>query len=453
MEKGNNTGTAIKPNNVVSPDGNDYNFNLKLMLENYISDNIETKYELDHFITVIKQKQADEKFILAVLRQLKHCIDLLDPKNFESTIINLIFFEIKWHLYHSTHKEVLSCLGEFLIDLNSAYTSYIYKCLSMLIKLFIVTNIPANTAATDQEVINCDELYNLSHHVIQCLTKIVPSSKLHLVKLFDSLYPYMTKDTTIQESYISNILRAAEYLKDHRAQLLEICIQKCLKIDVNCRREQIIEAELNDQMAIDGDSDEATEEPKTKIEPMKHPLADRLDVMMLSLIKFIEKGCHDETNKFNWDASKSIYKDLLYTFDKYVLCTYGSSHVQFLMFYVCSYKYMLSEGFIDYLWKKFSSINSCAITKQVCAYYIGSYLSRAKYIQLPTCVATLQLMIKWIHNYIEKLSQIPNYSHYNSFDMHRTFYALCQTVFYVIIFRNKQLFQEGKEDMLNLVRS
>jgi len=50
-------------------------------------------------------------------------------------------------------------------------------------------------------------------------------------------------------------------------------------------------------------------------------------------------------------------------------------------------------------------------------------------------------MITWIHNYNEKNSNIHNLTDFGNFELHRTYYALCQTVFYVIIFRNKQLFQ------------
>jgi RNA polymerase I-specific transcription initiation factor RRN3 len=101
---------------------------------------------------------------------------------------------------------------------------------------------------------------------------------------------------------------------------------------------------------------------------------------------------------------------------------------------------------------------------------MGSFLSRAKYVPITTCVATLQLMVTWLHNYIEKTcTNKPNgsISTINYLDLHRTFYSLCQTVFYVIIFRNRQLFQshnvtqnnnhpfdKNKEkDYSNLVRS
>lgn len=74
-------------------------------------------------------------------------------------------------------------------------------------------------------------------------------------------------------------------------------------------------------------------------------------------------------------------------------------------------------------------------------------LARAKYVSVKTCIATMHLMVKWLHNYVEKTT------HVGSFDVHRTFYALCQTVFYVTIFRNRQLFQQGANDYSNLVKS
>ena len=256
----------------------------------------------------------------------------------------------------------------------------------------------------------------------------------------------MIKDTLMQEAYIRNVLKVIEYVSELRLTLLEICIQKMLKVDVSCTREQIAEAELDTQ--------------ETSTQSMHFPLADRLDVMMQHMLSYIRQICFkqsanepgDGDNQLDWESCKSLYKDLLFTFDKYVVCTYGSSHVQFLMFYICSCKGLLSEGFLDYLWKKFSSPASCQITKQIAAYYIGSLLARAKYVNLQTCAATLQLIVKWIHGYIEKYSAAKSFA---NFDLHRTFYALCQTLFYVIIFRHRQLFfqEAGQANMLSLVKS
>ena len=123
-------------------------------------------------------------------------------------------------------------------------------------------------------------------------------------------------------------------------------IQKLLKVDVNCTREQIIEAELNSQN-IPMPEDQSTS-PAPIPNCMHLPLADRLDVMLHQLFQFIAKNAMQVNSDEGWEACKAVYKDLLFTFDKYILCTYGSSHVQFLMFYLCSFKGVLSEGFIDY---------------------------------------------------------------------------------------------------------
>lgn len=412
----------------------EHNLNLKLLLDTYTSQHHEddsVRFEFDYFLNLTKQKQADADYLLNLVKQLKTCVHILDPKLFETNLINMMFFDLKWYLYHSNNQELVNDLCDLLIDLNSAYTSLIYKCTTMLIKLFQVTKVQDNT-------INCEVVYSFAHTILAALVKIAPTSKINIVKQIDLLYPYMTKDTNIQEAYIRNVLKISEYIKDIRLSLFEICIQKMLKIDVNCTREQIIQAELKAEP-------ESTEKP---INHMNSGLADRLDVMMLKLFEYIQSNCYSKDKELDWETCRTIYKDLLFIFDKYILHTYGSSHVQFLLFYICSMKPMLAEGFLDYLWKRFTNPASCAVTRQICSYYIGSLLSRAKYISLNTCVASIQLMVIWTHNYINRTS-----NNYSNFDLHRTFYTLTQTLFYVIIFRHRSLFQESQLELLNLIQS
>jgi RNA polymerase I-specific transcription initiation factor RRN3 len=374
----------------------DVNIDVKLLLENYLHQTDATKYEFDYFISILKNKQSEPVFIESILKQLKPLIPLLDPRQFESNLISVLFFEIKWPQHYSNNESILALLADFLVDLNSAYTNYIQKCLSMLIKLFQCTSTPTHTVdeetkqETTQQPINSDNLYKLAHNLILQLVKIAPTCKTILIKQLDQYYPYMIKETSVQEAYIRNLLQLAESFADLRLQILEICVQKLLKIDVNCRREQILEYEL---MHAEANSNTSSTEDAHKQElSMKHHLADRLDVMMLCLFNYINKNCFSGTT-IDWDATKVIYKDLLSIFDKYILVTYGSNHVQFLMFYICSFRVQLAEGFLDYLWKKFNSIKSCSVTKQICAYYLGSLLARAKFISLSTCIATLQLMV------------------------------------------------------------
>lgn len=221
----------------MSKQDEDLNFNLKSILNNY--SNAENKYEIDSFLNLIKQKQSNSVYIVKFLQQLKQCVSMLDPRLFEHNLINSIFNEIKWHVHYSRNQEVLTLFSEFLVDLNSAYTSYIYKCFSMLVKLFSVVN---DNTSPDQ--LDCEAVCNLAHNVIHNLFQIAPTCKMQLVKIIEQGYPYMIKESSIQRSYISNLLRLASTYDELRLMMLEICIQKLLKIDVNSTREQIIEAEL-----------------------------------------------------------------------------------------------------------------------------------------------------------------------------------------------------------------
>ena len=69
----------------------------------------------------------------------------------------------------------------------------------------------------------------------------------------------------------------------------------------------------------------------------------------------------------------------------------------------------------------------------------GSFLARSKSVTTATCSATLQLIAAWLHSYAAKHDcQSPPV-----LATHRTFYALCQTLFYVLIFRHRQLLATG----------
>lgn len=397
--------------------------NIRATLTKFIDTN--AKFEFDYLIACLKQKQNSSEFLSNFLIQTKECIHLLEPNKFEP-FVNCILNDIKWQ-YHSNNDRLLGLLNETLTDLVSAYTNYIFKSLNFVMKLFLVISDEIN-------VINCENLYEFAHKVILNFVKISPLCKENIIKLMGSLSPYITKDRSIQAAYLRNSLKIADNLPDLRAKVLEISIQKLLKIDVNSPRDQILASELvdiNETMDLENTDVQKVAKPCT----MKHPFADKLDIMMVTIFEYINSKYDTEDPK-KWEAFKTLYKEFLTIFEKYTLQTYGSSHTQFIMFYLCNFKPILAENFLDTLWKKFSNPNTCQIIRQTCAYYIGSFLCRANYIKFPTLIASLHLMINWAHNYIDKADASKLYPNIN---LHRTFYSLCQTIFYVFIFRHKEL--------------
>ena len=51
--------------------------------------------------------------------------------------------------------------------------------------------------------------------------------------LLNELFPYMTKDSSIQECYVKNLLHITFYIPILRQSILELIVDKMIKLDVS----------------------------------------------------------------------------------------------------------------------------------------------------------------------------------------------------------------------------
>jgi RNA polymerase I-specific transcription initiation factor RRN3 len=143
------------------------------------------------------------------------------------------------------------------------------------------------------------------------------------------------------------------------------------------------EMEQDDEETIFKLEDNTTENNSKKsinVE-MKHPSAQLLDMCMEQLLAYVYDCCHVELH-LQIDILRSIYNDLLYIFERIILPTHASHHIQFIMFYLCSFKPILVEAFVRWLWLKVSNPNAAPIIRQSAVFYIASLLARANYVTL-----------------------------------------------------------------------
>lgn len=71
---------------------------------------------------------------------------------------------------------------------------------------------------------------------------------------------------------------------------------------------------------------------------------------------------------------------MVLVFDKVILPTYNIHHVQFVMFSLCSFKSTVTEGFLNYLWKKVCSPDVASVYRQTAVSYIASLIARAAFV-------------------------------------------------------------------------
>lgn len=164
-------------------------------------------------------------------------------------------------------------------------------------------------------------------------------------------------------------------------------------LDVNAPKTAIEELEDEDDMDMDIEQEVfSLDETESHLDhdgnkartahKMKHPIANTLDLIMERMFQYMHTECHEpkDPTQLNWDRTKLLYHDMLTVFDKLILPTFACQHVQFLMFYLCSFKSTLVESFLTFLWQKVSSPNVAPIIRQTSILYITSLLARATFI-------------------------------------------------------------------------
>lgn len=129
--------------------------------------------------------------------------------------------------------------------------------------------------------------------------------------------------------------------------------------------------------------DDALGENNSKQEShkMQHPDAEMLDLCMEQVFSYIYNYCHNE-GQLQIDPLRNLYHELLYTFEDKILSTYASHHVQFIMFYLCSFKPSVADAFVRWLWQKVSNPNVAPVLRQSAVSYIASLLARATFIKV-----------------------------------------------------------------------
>uniref|UniRef100_A0A8C6Z8F0 RRN3 homolog, RNA polymerase I transcription factor n=1 Tax=Nothoprocta perdicaria TaxID=30464 RepID=A0A8C6Z8F0_NOTPE len=377
-------------------------------------------------------------------------------KDFEQLVS--ILLKLPW--LRRSRDVVEEYLG-FLGNLVSAQTVYLRPCLRMIVSQFVPRNL---MRVLFFPFLDLSENFNTCHRALQTVARYVPSTPQFLMPILVENFPFINKSERTLECYVHNLLRITVYLPTLRLEILELIIERLLKLDVSTPQQDIEDAE---ETANNSDSEEKStekglfdmeEDVETKqnkvassgSERMAHPLAERLDILMTILFAYIKDVCHVD-GKLDIGKTKDLYRDLVSVFDKLILPTHASCHVQYFMFYICSFKLGLAEAFLDHLWRKLHDPNNPSVIRQTAGSYIGSFLARAKFIPVVTVKACLDLLVNWMHKYID--NQDTGTNAYCDVALHGPFYSTCQAVFYTLVFRHKQLLEGNLRKGLSYLQS
>ncbi|XP_066545432.1 RNA polymerase I-specific transcription initiation factor RRN3 [Amia ocellicauda] len=363
----------------------------------------------------------------------------------------------------------------FLGNLVSAQTVYLRSCLKMVVSNFTPGRVriregDVDISDSDDDDEDLPRNFDLCHRALKVISNYVPSTSRFLMPILSDNFPFVQKSPRTLECYVHNLLRVTVYLPALRRDVLELVFSKMLKLDVTAPRAEIEESEetaaqqarenegLQEEGLFHMDEDQSlAPDPSFQDggEAMAHPVAERLDTLMAVLMAYIKDVCF-VNGVLDLPCTKELYRDLMCVFDKLILPTHASYHVQYAIFYLCSFRLGLAEAFLEHLWKSLQDPGLPAVLRQAAASYIGSFLARANFLPTATVKACLDLLVPWLHLYID--NQDAGSRAYCDVALHGPFYAACQAVFYTLIFRHRMIVEGNMRkglaylQMLNLER-
>uniref|UniRef100_A0A3B3ZGG0 Uncharacterized protein n=1 Tax=Periophthalmus magnuspinnatus TaxID=409849 RepID=A0A3B3ZGG0_9GOBI len=388
--------------------------------------------------------------IINWLQEFRSCVTLLS-KEHEQLIHTVL--RLPWvGRSQAVVEEYLS----FLSNLVSAQTVYLCSCLSMVVSHFIPKRVTLSEGGvdfsdSDDEYENLPRNFEQCHQALQLISRYVPSTDRFLTPILQEKFPFIQKSSRTLECYVHNLLRVSVYVPSVRRDVLEIIIEKMLQLDVSASRTDIEEAE---ERAIPQECCAVFQDEDLHVQPpssiMAHPVAERLDILMAVLLTYVKDVCH-VNGSLHLDQTKALYRDLLTVFDKVILPTHACSHVQYALFYLCSFRLALSEAFLEHLWRLVQNPSQAAVLRQAALGYMGSFLARAKFIPVATVRACLDLLVSWIHSYLDSQDSVDK--QFCDLDLHGPFYSACQAVFYTLVFRHRAMLDGNMKRGLEYLQS
>lgn len=393
-----------------------------------------------HLIAALRNNDTDDEALVKLLKRIKNYAPLIERHNDEA-----LESVLKIHLL-KRGVDVIDAFSHLACDMVCIHPLFLRNIVVALTNTFM------SPEATSRETERREEKLDRLHKLFQQLFKLVPTAPLVLVEVLAEVFPYMKREGRQQASLVAQLLRVATYIPDHRLDLLQLLTHKALQIDLHCPKDEINDAELeenDDEDAMESDLFPMEKEGDADPERMQHPLADVLDQVLNEFYLFFQQQCNvkgDDLSKLDWEKTKVLFKDFLAIFDKIILPTHKCCHLQFFLFYLCSYRpAALGVAFFDYLWKKVQNPATSSVIRQASAFYIGSFLARAKFVPLSTVCASLSLLCQWAHAYVSSLND-GGFGCQLQHDVrrHGTFYAVCQTVFYVFAFHHRNIAEGDK---------
>lgn len=291
-----------------------------------------------NYIQAMRDVDLSDPDFAVLIKESRQCIDLLKP-DFEIFIKAVI--SVNWI---KRNESLIIEYQRFLIDLLSEHNEYTSFALAKLIQYWIpnkIDEIAWKNGLPDEHI---KFFLNHVHRTLSKILEVIPMANDFAIEVIEKQFPYYTKSTFIVAGFVYNMIWLLDYRPLFREDILLLLLKNFVLMDVSMRRSDIETADRNQDVEeifkMDADDVKSYEQNE-----MAHPVAETIDVCMKRLLQYISnqaKPTENDNSLKNDVRLDQIYRILLKAFEQYILPTHKTNHVQFVIFYICSLKVIVS---------------------------------------------------------------------------------------------------------------
>uniref|UniRef100_A0A804PCJ5 RNA polymerase I specific transcription initiation factor RRN3 protein n=1 Tax=Zea mays TaxID=4577 RepID=A0A804PCJ5_MAIZE len=389
---------------------------------------IRDKDYYDYMLGIIdptkKRSTDDEAMFVTILRALSQAVSKIDTV-YHHALLHNIFTMCVWHLHSDTRVVFL----DLITRLAAVADQYLRECLQMLVNNFTPPGPLIRYIEEPRWLPKKEKIYSQLQESLKMISDTVPLAPRMLKDIIDRSMPKLFDSKAKMVSFVKCMLGLDAVVWD--------IIGSSLLEKVNITWEDILQDEHNkgifdmelEDLAEDEDN---LGQEGTKVHFGGNMCAEKLDGLMVVVCEHLKSRVEEPERLIKeFVTLKAIFKS-------HVLRVHKSKFAQFIMFYACSLHPEIGDGFANFLTDIFidKDKNEDAITRVSAVSYVGSYLSRARFISVNIVVSVLKRLVDWCDYYCGH--QLDNGVTANPIK-HQLFYASCQAVMYVLCFRLRSI--------------
>eukprot|EP00516_Mucochytrium_quahogii_P002652 CAMPEP_0203749820 /NCGR_PEP_ID=MMETSP0098-20131031/4225_1 /ASSEMBLY_ACC=CAM_ASM_000208 /TAXON_ID=96639 /ORGANISM=" , Strain NY0313808BC1" /LENGTH=723 /DNA_ID=CAMNT_0050638931 /DNA_START=300 /DNA_END=2468 /DNA_ORIENTATION=+ len=288
------------------------------------------------------------------------------------------------------------------------------------------------------------ERLNQIHRAVRSILSIIPLGCTTLLTVLFAEFPAHRESTKKQETFIRQALRVCEYTPILRDRILALTIERLLVMDSEILLDDLEEKDENANGMFSMEDDTAGQPAPQVVSKdvlAVRAIAERLDILLGVLFDFSDKQISKNRRM------GKVYFDLVVNIvDRLVMRTNGAKFTQFLIFYICRKRADFVDSFIERLLQRALGDDVAAPVRLSSASYLASFVARGLFIRADSTHSTLQHMMGWIQTYA---TCFQNDEQQDVIDPreHLQFFAVCQAVIYILMFKGEDLTVQALQAM------